>query len=72
MESINIVQIFTIQTLNGFWIARTTFFSPAKTILEMKGESEQIAYDKLIKTLELKDKPTEVESLENGNKIYIF
>ncbi len=72
MESINITQIFNIQTLNGIWIAKTTFFSPAKTILEMKGNNEQNAYDKLIEILEIKYKPIEVETLENGNKIYTF
>ena len=72
MKPIKITQIFTIRIIRNVWIAKTTFFSPAKTEIEMKGDSEDNAYQKLKKSLGLNQEPTKVEELENGNKIYNF
>jgi|GEM_PF-3825944 len=72
MEPTKITQIFTIRIIRNVWIAKTTFFSPAKTEIEIKGDSEDDAYQKLKKYLRLKQEPTKVQELENGNKIYNF
>lgn len=72
MKPIKITQIFTIKIIKNVWIAKTTFFSPAKTEFEMKGDSEENAYQKIINCLEINQEPTKVEELPNGNKIYNF
>lgn len=72
MKPIKITQIFTIKIIKNVWIAKTTFFIPNKTEVEMKGDSEENAYQKLINFLEIKQKPLKAEELANGNKIYNF
>ena len=72
MKPIKITQIFTIRIIKNVWIAKTTFFSPAKTEIEMKGDSEENAYQKLINALEIKQECKKIEELQNGNKIYNF
>lgn len=72
MEPIKITQIFTIRIIKNVWIAKTTFYNLAKIEFEMKGDSEEDAYQKLKKSLGLNQEPTKVEELENGNKIYNF
>ncbi|MBC7749202.1 MAG: hypothetical protein H7Z76_11625 [Methylotenera sp.] len=72
MKSIKITHIFTIKIIKNVWIAKTTFFSPAQTEVEMKGDSEDNAYQKLIDFLKIKQEPKMVQESENGNKIYNF
>lgn len=72
MKPIDIIKIFTIKIIKNVWIAKTTFFSRAKTEIEIKGDSEQNAYQKLIDLLEINQKPIKIKELPNGNKIYNF
>jgi hypothetical protein len=72
MEPIKITKIFTIKIIQNTWIAKTTLFIPNKTEIEMKGNSEDNAYQKLINFLVIKQEPVKVEELPNGNKIYNF
>ena len=72
MEPIKITQIFTIKINQNNWIAKTTFYSPAKTDIEIKGESEANAYSKLMTFLKIEKIPFEVKTEPNGNTIYNF
>lgn len=72
MENINIDKIETEKIVKSVWIAKTTFFNPTKVDVEMKGESEINAYEKLIAFLKLDQKPSSIKELPNGNKIYHF
>jgi len=72
MKKFNINKIETEKIVKSVWVAKTTFFKPNKIDVEMKGESEINAYEKLVDFLELEQKPTEVKTLPNGNKIYHF
>lgn len=72
MDTFQITKIFTVKIAEGAWIAQTTFFSPAKTEVEVKENSEHDAYQKLKNLLGIILEPTMVEELENKNKIYQF
>lgn len=72
MEPIKITKIVTIKIIQNTWVAKTTLFIPNKTEIEVKGNSEENAYQKLISLLEIKQEPVKVEELTNGNKIYNF
>jgi hypothetical protein len=72
MMPIKITQIFTIKIIQNTWVAKTTLFIPNKTEIEVKGNSEENAYQKLISLLEIKQEPIKIEELPNRNKIYNF
>ena len=72
MGNIIIDKIETEKIVRSVWIAKTTIYTPTKTDIEMKGVSEINAYEKLIDFLKCKQKPQEVKTLPNGNKIYHF
>jgi len=72
LQNINIEKIETEKIVKSIWVAKTTFFIPNKTEIEMKGVSEINAYEKLLEFLSFDQKPTEVKELPNGNKIYYF
>jgi hypothetical protein len=72
MEPIKITQIFTVKIISNVWIAKTTFFIPNKTEIQMKGDCEENAYKQLIDFLKINQEPTKVEELPKGNKIYNF
>lgn len=72
MENITLNKIETEKIVRSIWIAKTTIYIPNKTEIEMKGVSEINAYEKLLKFLDIDEKPVEVKELPNGNKIYHF
>lgn len=73
MKTIKITQIVTIETMKNVWIAKTTFFSPAKTEVEVKCDSEENAYQKLKLLLGIRNlEPGSIDILDNGSKIYNF
>jgi len=72
MGNIIIDKIETEKIVRSVWVAKTTIYTPTKTDIEMKGESEINAYEKLIDFLKCEQKPKEVKTLPNGNKIYHF
>ena len=72
MGNIIIDKIETEKIVRSVWVAKTTIYTPTKTDIEMKGESEINAYEKLMVFLKCEQKPKEVKTLPNGNKIYHF
>jgi hypothetical protein len=72
LENANITKIETVKVIKSIWVAKTTVFIPNKVEIEMKGESEINAYEKLINFLHSKQKPTRIIESPNGNKIYHF
>lgn len=72
MSKIKHGPITTIKISPKNWIAKTKTSHPLKAEIEMKGESEQNAFKKLMKFFESDAKPIRIEELENGNKIYHF
>jgi hypothetical protein len=64
--------IITQKILSNVWIAKTKTLEPLKAEIEMKGNSELNAYEKLMNWIESKESPERIQTLENGNKIYHF
>lgn len=72
MNKIKHGNISTVKISNNVWVARTETFEIMKAEIEMKGFSEVNAYQKLITFINSDRTPKEVQTLENGNKIYHF
>lgn len=74
MSYIDIEKIETEKVIKTVWIAKTTFFNEFgnKIDIEMKGDCEINAYEKLIVFLQIEQKPAKIKELPNGNKIYHF
>ncbi|URM37176.1 hypothetical protein [Flavobacterium anhuiense] len=74
LYNINIEKIETEKIIKTVWIAKTTFFNEFgnKIDVEMKGESENNCYEKLLAFLTFSKEPSQIEELPNGNKTYHF
>lgn len=68
----NIEEISTNEICPNYWVAKTSFLSPAKTEIEIKGNTEEEAYKKMIDFLQLKKKPSVITCFSGTKKIYQF
>lgn len=72
MSKIKHEEIRITKITKSVWIAETKTLHPLKAEIEMRGNCEQNSFEKLMKFFESDAKPTRIEELENGNKIYHF
>jgi hypothetical protein len=72
MSKIKHGTITTHKITENTWVAKVKTLEPLKAEIEMKGISEYNSFYKLINFIRSNKAPTDVQTLENGNKIYQF
>jgi hypothetical protein len=64
--------ITTHKITETIWVAKTVTHEIMKAEIEIKGSSEYNAFYKLMNFMESNETPKDVQTLDNGNKIYKF
>lgn len=64
--------ISTEKITDSVWIAKTKTEEPMKAEIEVKGNTEHDAYNKLMAFIESKEKPSKIIVLPNGKTTYYF
>ena len=64
--------ISTEKITDSVWIAKTKTEEPMKAEIEVKGNTENDSYNKLMAFIESTEKPSKIIVLPNGNTTYHF